>query len=63
LNLTPTLSVAKIHSKGNGAIAGLTSEPSEYGGLRSSGDYAARGVRGEPRGRNSAAGVGATNPR
>ena len=63
LNLTPTLSAAKIHNKDNEAIAALTSAPSSYGVLRSSGDYAARVVRGEPRGRNSGAGLGATNPR
>lgn len=63
LNSTPTLSPAKIHNKDSEAIAALTSAPGLCGVLRSSGGYAARGVRGEPRGRNSGADLGATNPR
>ena len=59
----PTLSAAKTHNKGNEAIAALTGAPRQFGVLRSSGDYAARGVRGDPRGRKSGAGLGATNPR
>ena len=63
LNSTPTLSPAKIHNKDSEAIAALTSAPGLCGVLRSSGGYAARGVRGEPRGRNSGADLGAMNPR
>jgi hypothetical protein len=63
LNSTPTLNPAKIHNKDSEAIAALTSAPGLFGVLRSSGGYAARGVRGEPRGRNPGADLGATNPR
>jgi hypothetical protein len=62
-NSTPTLRAAKIHSKDNEAIAALASAPSSYGVWRSSGDYAALGVFGDPRGRNSGTGLGVTNPR
>jgi hypothetical protein len=58
-----TLSPAMIRKKGSeaiGAAAGVR-EPGES--LRSSVDYVAPGVRGDPRGRKCGAGPRAANPR
>jgi hypothetical protein len=58
-----TLSPAMIRKRGSEAIAAVTSarEPCEW--LRSSVDYVAPGVRGDPRGRKCGAGPRAANPR
>ena len=59
----PTLSSAMIRKRGSEAIAAATGvrEPGES--LRSSVDYVALGVRGDPRGRKCGAGPGEANPR
>jgi hypothetical protein len=59
----PTLSPAMIRKRGSDAIAAVTGvrEPGEW--LRSSADYVARDVLGDPRGRKPGAGRGASNPR
>ena len=58
-----TLSPAMIRKRGSEAIAAATGarEPCEW--LQSSVDYAAPGVRGDPRGRKCGAGPRAANPR
>ena len=59
----PTLSSAMIRRRGSEAIAATTGvrEPGES--LRSSVDYVAPGVRGDPRGRKCGVGPRAANPR
>lgn len=59
----PTLSLETTRKKGSEAIAAARGAPERCVALRSSADYAARGVRGDPRGRKFGAGPGATNPR
>ena len=60
---TPTLSPAMIRKRGSEAIAAVTGVRERGESLRSSTDYVARDVLGDPRGRKSGAGPGATNPR
>jgi hypothetical protein len=59
----PTLSPARIRKRGSEAIAAATGvrEPDEL--LRSSVDYVAPGVRGDPRGRKCGAGPRTANLR
>jgi hypothetical protein len=57
-----TISLEETRSRDNAAIAATTGAPEEFAESRSSADYAARGVRGEPRGRKSRAGPGTTSP-
>src|ERR1700676_5469400 len=57
-----TLSLKKIRSRGNAAGLAAAGAPGQFVASRSSGDYAARGVRGDPRGRKFGTGPGATNP-
>jgi hypothetical protein len=57
------LSGAKLHNRGNEAIAAVTGAPGSFATSRSSTDYAARGAPGDPRGRKSGAGPGVANPR
>ena len=52
-----------IRKTGSEAVAAATGGPGRCVASRSSADYAARGERGDPRGRKSGAGPGATNPR
>jgi hypothetical protein len=60
---TPTLIRKTIRSKGSEAVAAAKGAPGRYAVSRSSADYAARGVRGDPRGRKSGVGPRAANPR
>jgi len=59
----PTLSPETIRKKGSEAVAAATGAPERCAASRSSADYVARGVRGDPRGRKSGAGPRAANPR
>ena len=59
----PTLSPAMIRKRGSEAIAAVTGVRERGESLRSSADYVARDVLGDPRGRKSGAGPGPTNPR
>ena len=59
----PTLSPAMIRRRDSEAIAAVTGVREQGEWLRSSVDYVARDVLGDPRGRKSGAGLGATNPR
>lgn len=61
--LTSTLSRKKIHNRGSKGAAAAKGAPGPFVASRSSADYAARGASGDPRGRKSGAGTGATNPR
>jgi hypothetical protein len=58
-----TLSPETIRKMGNEAVAAAKGAPGSFGASRSSVGYAARGASGDPRGRKSGAGAGATNPR
>ena len=49
--------------KGSVGVAAVTPDPKRCVAWRSSADYAARGERGDPRGRKSGAGPGAMNAR
>jgi hypothetical protein len=60
---TSTLSRGKIRNKGSEGVAAATGAPRRCAASRSSADYGARGVRGDPRGWKSGTGLGATNPR
>jgi hypothetical protein len=60
---TQTLSPAMIRKRGSEAIAAATGAPERCVASRSSRDYVARGVRGDPRGRKSGAGPRAANLR
>jgi hypothetical protein len=60
---TSTLSRRKIRNKGSEGVAAATGAPRRCAASRSSADYGARGVRGDPRGWKSGTGLGATNPR
>ena len=60
---TSMLSPETIRRKDSEAVAAAAGAPERCAASRSSADYAARGVRGDPRGRKSGAGPGATNPR
>ncbi len=60
---TPTLSPETIRKKDSEAVASVRDEPKPCAASRSIADYVARGVRGDPRGRKSGVGPGATNPR
>ena len=60
---TQTFSPAMIRKRGSEAIAAVTGVRERGESLRSSADYVARGGPGDPRGRKSGAGPGATNPR
>ena len=60
---TSTLSRRKIRNKGSEGVAAATGAPGRCAASRSSADYDARGVRGDPRGWKSDTGLGATNPR
>ncbi len=53
---------AAIRKTGSEEVAAAGSAQSRCGGWRSSGDYAVRGERGDPRGRKSGGGSGADNP-
>ena len=61
--LISTLSLQTIRKKGSEAVGAVTGAPERGARSQSSEDYAARGGRGDPRGRKSGAGLGATNPR
>ncbi len=64
MKLTSTpISLKKIRSRDNAAVAAAADVPTRCAGLRWSVDYAARPVRGDPRGRKSGAGPGAANLR
>jgi hypothetical protein len=52
-----------IHRKDIEGVARAGVGPGSFVVLQSNADYAARGERGDPRGRKSGAGPGATNPR
>jgi hypothetical protein len=58
-----TFNLKPIRKMDNEAIAAATSVPDQYAVWRWSAGYVARDVGGDPRGRKSGAGVGATNPR
>ena len=60
---TPMLSGVKkiVRSKDNEGVGAATGVPGSCGVWQWSEDYAARPVRGDPRGRKSGAGPGATN--
>ena len=60
---TPTLSAETTRKKDSEAVASVIDAPEPCAASRSNADYVARGVRGDPRGRKSGAGPGATNPR
>ena len=60
---TPTLSPAMIRKRGSEAIAAVTDVRERGESLRSTADYVAQDVLGDPRGRKSGAVPGATNPR
>jgi hypothetical protein len=60
---TQTLSLATIRKRGSEAIAAVTGVRERGESLRSSADYVARDVLGDPRGRKSGVGPGPTNPR
>jgi hypothetical protein len=59
----PTFSPETIRKKGSEAVASARGAPGRCVASRSSADYVARGVRGDPRGRKCGAGLVATNPR
>ena len=59
----PMLSAGTIRNKGSEVTVAATGAPGQCATSRSNADYAARGARGDPRGRNSGAGPGAENPR
>ena len=59
---TSMLSQATTHKTGSEAVAAATGAPERCVASRSSVDYVARAVRGEPRGRKSGAGPKAANP-
>jgi hypothetical protein len=59
---TRTLSPEAIHRKDSEAVAATAGAPEHCAVSRSNADYAARGVRGEPRGRKSGVVPGTTNP-
>ena len=61
--LTPMLNPGMIRKKGSVGVAAVTPDPKRCVAWRSSADYAARGERGDPRGRKSGAGPGAMNAR
>jgi hypothetical protein len=61
--LISALSLRTIRKKGSEAVGAVTGAPERSAMSQSSGDYAARGERGEPRGRKSGADPGTTNPR
>jgi hypothetical protein len=52
-----------IHKKDTEEVARVAVEQGSFSRLQWNSDYAARGERGDPRGRKSGAGPGATNPR
>src|SRR5580658_6657706 len=58
----PRIIRSAIRKTGTEAVAAAVDAPERYAASRWSVDYAALGVRGEPRGRKSGAGPGATNP-
>jgi hypothetical protein len=60
---TPILSPGTIRKKGSEAVAAATGAPVRCAASRSRSDYAARGERGDPRGRKSGAGPVAANAR
>lgn len=53
----------EFRSRDNRAVAVVTGAPGQFVELQSIVDYAVPGVRGEPRGRKSGAGLGIWNPR
>jgi hypothetical protein len=57
-----TFSLETIRKKGHAATAAATSAPEGCEWWRSSVDYDARGVRGDPRGRKFGGGPADTNP-
>jgi hypothetical protein len=59
----PTISLETTRKKGSKAVAAASGAPERCVASRASADYAARGVCGDPRGRKSGAGPGATNLR
>jgi hypothetical protein len=59
----PTLSLEITRKRGNEATASIIGAPERSESWRSNADYVARGVRGDPRGRKSGAGLGVANPR
>jgi hypothetical protein len=59
----PTISQQNVRSRGSEAVAAARGAPGRCVASRSSADYAARGGPGDPRGRKSGAGPGATNPK
>ena len=59
----PTVSQQNVRSRDSEAVAAASGAPERCVAWRSSADYAARGVRGDPRGRKFSAGLGVTNPR
>jgi hypothetical protein len=59
----PTLSLEIIRKRGNEATAAITDAPERSESWQSNADYVARGVRGDPRGRKSGAGLRVANPR
>ena len=60
---TLTLSPRTTRKKGSEEVGAATGAPARYGVSRWSSDYAARPVRGDPRGRKFGVGPGAANPR
>jgi hypothetical protein len=61
--LISMLNPKTIRKMGSEAIAAATGAPDECEGWRWSAGYAARPVRGDPRGRKSGPSLEATNPR
>src|SRR3954453_15244800 len=59
--LTPRIRQSAIHKRGSEAVGGAGAGPSSSSAWQSSSDYAARGGRGEPRGRKSGGGDGVDN--
>jgi len=59
----PTLSPERIRKRGSEATAAGSGAPERCASWQSIADYVVRGVRGDPRGRKSGAGLEATNPR
>jgi hypothetical protein len=59
----PRIILSAIRRTDSEAVAAAADAPERYAASRWSGDYAALGVRGEPRGRKSGADLETANPR
>jgi len=59
----PSVIPAGLHSRGSEGVAPAVAGQGSFSTSQSNSDYAARGERGDPRGRKSGSGPGAANPR